>query len=389
MPSSHATAQSRALPLDSLATTGRPQEIVLLGASLSHLEFLAQLRARPLPQARVTLVNADSRLLPHDRLAEALSGDVALADCQIGLEPLALACGARWRQGRVAQLNLSAQTITLMDGTVLRFDWLSLSPRCWDNRESVGQEIPGALDHSLFSHPVERFMALWPRVLELHAKRPLRITVLGGGPRGAELAFAIKRRLPQAALTWLTLGPAAADSELEGKALEQALRAGDITVLHDRALAIAQGSVQLACGAALVSDVPIVAQALDIPEWLRRSGLLPAQSSDPRTASGVPLVDTWSRCTGHPQVFLAPEADAALGHNLAASVLGASLRAIPSPRSKGLRWFWRRHGLSLQWAPMPLRGPFSSWAKSVHDGGLHARYQTTRINPQGQDGHPQ
>ena len=43
MPPSHAPEQTRALPLDSLATTGRPQEIVLLGASLSHLEFLAQL----------------------------------------------------------------------------------------------------------------------------------------------------------------------------------------------------------------------------------------------------------------------------------------------------------------------------------------------------------
>ncbi len=387
MPSSHATAQTRALPVDSLATTGRPQEIVLLGASLSHLEFLAQLRARPLPQARVTLVNPDSRLLPHDRLAEALSGDAALADCQIGLEPLALACGARWRQGRVAQLNLSAQTITLMDGTALRFDWLSLSPRCWDNRERICQEIPGALDHSLFSHPVERFMALWPRVLDLHAKRTLRITVLGGGTQGAELAFAIKRCLPQAALTWLTLGPAAADSDLESKALERALQAGDITVLYDRALAIAQGSVQLACGAALASDVPIVAEALDVPEWLRSSGLLPPEPADRQTAPGGGLVDTWSRCTGHPQVFLAPEADAALGHNLAASVLGASLRAIPSPRAKGLHWFWRRQGLSLQWAPMPLRGPLSNWAKSMHDRGLHARYQIPQEEPPAQDDH--
>ena len=387
MPSNPATAHARAMPVDSLATTGRPQEIVLLGASLSHLEFLAQLRARPLPQARVTLVSPDTRLLPHDRLAETLSGDVALADCQIGLGSLALACGARWRQGRVAQLNLSAQTITLTDGTALRFDWLSLSPRCWDNRERLGQEIPGALEHSLFSHPVERFMALWPRVLDLHAKRTLRITVLGGGTQGAELAFAIKRRLPQAALTWLTLGPAAAESDLDNKALVEALQAGDITVLHDRALLIAQGSVQLACGATLASDVPIIAETLDAPEWLHSSGLLPLESAAPQIAPDAAQVDTWSRCTGHPQVFLAPEADATLGHNLAASVLGASLRAAPSQRAKGLHWFWRRQGLALQWAPLPLRGRFSNWAKSVHDGGLHARYQTPQAEAPAQDEH--
>ena len=388
MPPSHAPEQTRALPLGSLATTGRPQEIVLLGASLSHLEFLAQLRARPLPQARVTLVSTDTHLLPHDRLAEVVSADAALAACQIGLEALALACGARWRQGKIAHLNLSAQTITLMDGTALRFDWLSLSPRCWDNREGVCGRIPGALDHSLFSHPVERFMALWPRVLDLHAKRTLRITVLGGSISGAELAFAIKRRLPQAALTWLTLGAAPADLELESKALEQALQAGDITVLHDRALSIAQGSVQLACGATLASDVPIVAEALDAPAWLRSSGLMPIGSADAMTLPMAPLVDTWARCTGHPQVFLAPETDAALGHNLAASVLGDSLRSTPSQRAKGLRWFWRKQGIALQWAPFPLRGPFSNWAKSVHDGGLHGRYQVPVEKPSVPDAQP-
>lgn len=388
MSPSPATAQTRAQPIDSLATTGRPQEIVLLGASLSHLEFLAQLRDRPLPQARVTLVNPENRLLPHDRLTEALRGDAALADCEIALEPLARASGARWRQGRVAQLNLSAQTIALKDGTALRFDWLSLSPRCWDNREGVDQHIPGALNHSLFCYPVERFMALWPRVLDLHAKRTLRITVLGGGTQGAELAFAIKRRLPQAALTWLTLGPAAADADPDGKALVDALQAGDITVLHDRALAVAQDGVQLACGATLACDVPIVAETLDAPQWLRDSGLLPPESAEPPTARGAALVDTWSRCTGHPQVFLAPEADAALGHNLAASVLGASLRAIPGPRAKGVHWFWRRQGLALQWAPLPLRGTFSNWAKSLHDGGLRARYQAARERPSAQDEHP-
>jgi len=185
----------------------------------------------------------------------------------------------------------------------LRFDWLSLSPRCWDNRERLDHEIPGALEHSLFSHPVERFMALWPRVLDLHAKRTLRITVLGGSTQGAELAFAIKRRLPQSALTWLTLGAAPAEADLQSLALERALQTNDITVLHDRALSIAQGSVQLACGATLASDVPIIAQALDAPTWLRNSGVVPPASTETTAPPLAELVDAWSRCTGHPQVF--------------------------------------------------------------------------------------
>lgn len=388
MPSARFSAQARALPVDSLATTGRPQEIVLVGASLAHLEFLAQLRTHALPQARVTLLGIDPYLLPHERLSELVSGRAELADCQIGLEALAGACGARWRQGRVAQLHVPAQTITLTDGTTLRFDWLSLSPRCWDNRERIGRNIPGALDHSLFTRPVERFMALWPRVLDLHAQRTLRITVLGGGTQGAELAFAIRQRLPQAALTWLTLGVAPAAEDLENRALEQVLQASDITVLHDRARAIAQGSVHLACGATLASDVPIMAEALDAPAWLRDSGLLPPEPADAATALPAERVDAWSRCTGHPQVFLAPEADTALGHNLAASVLGTPLRTTPGHANNGLRWFWRTPGSALHWPPLPLRGIFGNWAKSVHDRRLHARYQIPAEQPPTQDAPP-
>ena len=88
--------QARPTPLDSLSTTGRPQEIVLVGASLAHLEFMAQLRAKPLTQARVTLVSPDTQMLPDNRLADILSGDAELEACHIGLQDLALACGVTW-----------------------------------------------------------------------------------------------------------------------------------------------------------------------------------------------------------------------------------------------------------------------------------------------------
>jgi len=367
---------ARPAPVDSLSTTGRPQEIVLVGASLAHLEFMAQLRAKPLTQARVTLVSPDTQILPENRLADILSGEAELAACHIGLADLALACGVTWEHDRVARLDLAAQRITLEGGRTLRFDWLSLSPRCWDDRKPSDSKVSGALDHGLFTQPLEHFLSLWPRVMDLHPRGKLRITVLGGGETGADIAFAIKHRLPQASLTWVTGGTSMEVPGPQHGDLEVALKAAEITVLHDHAVAISQGSVRLACGADLVCDVPIVADSLGPPQWLRDSGLLPSPELDGTAVEPTPAVDTWSRCTGHPQVFLAAEADNALGHNLAASVRGTSLRAATRPRGNAWRGLLQKAGVFLLWEPTPLRGTLMRWAKAAHDHRLLGRYQT-------------
>jgi len=373
--------QARPAPLDSLSTTGRPQEIVLIGASLAHLEFMAQLRAKPLTQARVTLVSPDARMLPVNRLADILSGEAELAACHIGLQDLARACGVGWEHDKVTRLDLASQRITLAGGRTLRFDWLSLSPRCWDDRKPLNTQMTGALDHGLFTHPLEHFLALWPRVMDLNLRGNLRITVLAGGEAGAEIAFAIKHHFPQASMTWVTGGATTEEQGPENGGLEAALKAADITVLHDHAVGISHGSVRLACGASLVCDVPIVADSLGPPQWLRDSGLLPQPEADPAQAGSQPAVDTWSRCTGHPQVFLAEEADNALGHNLAASVHGTALRAASSPRGNYWRGLFHNPGVLLQWEPMPLRGALLRWVRAAHVRKLLGRYQTGHAPP--------
>jgi hypothetical protein len=373
--------QARPAPLDSLSTTGRPQEIVLIGASLAHLEFMAQLRAKPLTQARVTLVSPDARMLPINRLADILSGEAELAACHIGLKDLARACGVGWEHDKVTRLDLASQRITLAGGRTLRFDWLSLSPRCWDDRKPLDTQMSGALDHGLFTHPLEHFLALWPRVLDLNPRGNLRIAVLAGGESGAEIAFAIKHRLPQASLTWVTGGAATHEPAIAEGALGAALKAADITVLHDHAVSISQGSLRLGCGANLVCDVPIVADSLGPPQWLRDSGLLPPPQTDQPGMDSRPAVDAWSRCTGHPQVFLAADADNALGHNLAASVHGTALRAASTPRGTYWHGLFGRPGDFLLWEPAPLRGTLLRWAKASHDQRLLSRYRNGTALP--------
>jgi hypothetical protein len=217
--------------------------------------------------------------------------------------------------------------------------------------------------------------------MDLNPRGNLRITVLAGGQAGAEIAFAIKHRLPQASMTWVTGDTTTEEQGPQRGDLEAALKAADITVLHDHAVGISHGSVRLACGASLVCDVPIVADSLGPPQWLRDSGLLPPVEADHSGPESPPAVDTWSRCTGHPQVFLAAEADNALGHNLAASVHGTALRAASSPRGNYWRGLFHNPGVLLQWEPMPLRSALLRWAKAAHDHRLLGRYQTGQARP--------
>ena len=127
---------ARPAPVDSLSTTGRPQEIVLIGASLAHLEFMAQLRAKPLTQARVTLVSPDTHMLPENRLADILSGDAELAACHIGLPDLARGCGVTWEHDKVVRLDRSSPRIPLAGGRHFPLDLLPPTPRRWADRIS-------------------------------------------------------------------------------------------------------------------------------------------------------------------------------------------------------------------------------------------------------------
>lgn len=251
-----------------------------------------------------------------------VAGHYKLDDCVIPLEPLLRNGVIRWLRHSAVAIDPDARTITLEDGSVHGFDWLSVNTEPVQNRNQIEQAMPGARKHGLFVRPIESFCALWPQVVELAQSRALRLAVLGGSAFGIELAMAIRQRLPGTSVTLITgdVEAAANDQSPVQQQVTRALKRRNITVLMDRAVGITATEVMLASGARLACDVPLISNGAQAPAWFESSGLA-------LDDGGFIAVDPLQRSTSHPHVFAAGEVSrrVALAKNLVAVVTGAPL----------------------------------------------------------------
>ena len=320
------------------------RQLVLLGAGHAHVHVLSLMAQAPWAGAQVTLIAPYDRQLYSGMVPGFVAGHYALDDCVIPLAPLIQRSGIRWIQRSVRGLDAQAQTVTLDDGSSLRYDWLSLNTGPGQNRARIEQAMPGAREHALFVRPIEAFGVLWPKVLEMGRARALRLAIVGAGAAGMELVMAVRQALPDAALTLLCgdtpLGAGYAPA-VQAR-LRAALLARKITLLQDSASGVRPGEVVLASGATLACDVPLIAMGAQAPVWLQPSGL----ALDPQ---GFVAVDACQRSTSHANVFAAGDvstrmdrtlarsgvyavrAGPALAMNLAATVAGQALTAHQPP----------------------------------------------------------
>ena len=274
------------------------KHLVLLGAGHAHVHVLSTLAAQPIPGVKITLIAPYPRQMYSGMVPGFVAGHYTLEDCVIPLEPLLKNTGIRWLARSASAIDAEACTVTLDDGTVLPYDWLSVNTGPVQNRQLMEQTLPGAREHGLFVRPIEAFGALWPQVVELAQKRALRVAVIGAGAAGIELAMAMAYRLPTSSVTIVTGDtPVAANytPAVQQRVLD-ALKQRNITVLNDLAVGIQSGEVLLTSGARLACDVPVIATGGQAPAWLAGSGLALDEQ-------GFIAVDATQRATQHPNVF--------------------------------------------------------------------------------------
>jgi pyridine nucleotide-disulfide oxidoreductase family protein len=323
---------------------GPARQLLLLGAGHAHVQVLATMAQAPWAGAQVTLVAPHPRQLYSGMVPGFVAGRYALEDCVIPLEPLVRRSGIRWLQRSVIALDATAQAVQLDDGNTLHYDWLSLNTGPVQDRARLEQTLPGAREHALFLRPMEGFAALWPQVLALGRTQALRISVIGAGAAGMELAMAMRESLPNAAITLLLGEAPLAAGYAPGvqRRLKATLRERRITLLPDTAVGLRSGEVLLASGARLACDVPLLATGAQAPAWLQPSGLA-------LDAQGFVAVNACQRSTSHANVFAAGDvssrvdrtlarsgvyavrAGPVLGMNLAASLVGGACKAHQPP----------------------------------------------------------
>lgn len=366
----------------------QPRTLVLLGAGHAHVQVLATLADHPLIGVNIVLVAPYPRQMYSGLVPGFVAGHYTLDDGAIPLEPLVRRAGVRWLQRSVKGLDAQQQTVQLDDGSTLHYDWLSVNTGPTQNRELLDRSIPGVREHGLFVRPIEAFSALWPKVSAMGDARPLRIAVIGAGAGGIELAFAVRHRLPSAAVT-LVSGATPPGANYPAKVQEgllAALRKRRITVLQDTAIGITASEVRLACGASLACDVPLIATGAQPPLWLANSGLA-------LDAQGFLAVDACQRSTSHDQVFAAGDvctrmdqplarsgvyavrAGPALARNLAAATSGQPLKPhLPPKATLNLLSCGDRYAIAT-WGHFSAQGRWVWWLKNWIDRRFVARYR--------------
>jgi pyridine nucleotide-disulfide oxidoreductase family protein len=287
------------------------KKLLLLGAGHAHVHVLAQLARHRPADLDVTVLSPYPFQTYSGMTPGFVAGHYSAAECQIPLEPLVKAAGARWVQGRCTGIDAAAGTVQVAAAggardvpAELRCDLLSIDTGAVIDRVRLEAEMPGAADRALIVRPIEAFAALWPQVVGMAGDQPVSIAVVGAGAAGLELLFAAEQRLRNeghaARFTLITGGGEVAANYTPGvqrRVLRQLKRRG-ITVLREACVGVEAGAVRLASGATLACDVPILAIGTHAPPWLQGSGLALSES-------GHVLVNAFQQSTSHPAVFAA------------------------------------------------------------------------------------
>lgn len=309
------------------------RDLVLIGGGHAHALVLKQWGMRPLPGARLTLIDPDPATAYTGMLPGFVAGHYAREELDIDLVRLARFAGARIILDRVTGLDPETRDIALQDRAPIRFDIASLDIGATGRTP----DIEGFTDHVVTAKPLSGFADRWGRFVERveQGGAQPRVAVIGAGAAGIELALAAHHRLesldsaPQITLieAQSRIGPELASAPR--RQLHTALmRAGVDVKAGVRIHAIDAAGVHLETET-LAADFIIGAAGVQPWPWVSQTGLA--------LNSGYIRVDKQLRSVSHPHVFAAgdcahldaaPRPKAGVYAVRAAPVLADNLRAV-------------------------------------------------------------
>ena len=288
-------------------------DVVLVGGGHSHVAVLKRFGMRPAPGVRLTLVSRDL-LTPYSGMLPGLvAGHYLPEQAHIDLRKLARFANARLIHAPATGLDLDRRQVFAAGRPPIGFDLLSLDI---GSQPALG-DIDGAKEHALGVKPVDAFRERWAEAERDCAARGgrLRVSVIGGGAGGTELALSLRYRLRT--LIERSGAPDRVEVTLiaeTGEVVEShapALRRRMARLLVDRgvrllpnhrAVVVRAGGVEAVTGdggrVTVACDLAIAATHAEAPGWLGGSGL-------DLDGAGFVRVRETLQSTGDPSVFAA------------------------------------------------------------------------------------
>ena len=312
------------------------RDLVLVGGGHAHVHVIRMWAMRPVPGVRVTLVTRDVET-PYSGMLPGLVGGVYThGEAHIDLVRLCAWARVRLVHASATGLLLDKKCV-LLDGQrpPLAYDLLSLDVGITPAVNSV----TGASQHAVAVKPIDGFAARWTQLAQQLAASPAaagpgRVTVVGGGAGGVELALAMASAFRTAGSLTVSLVTKGEVLPTHSKGardrISAALRARHIAVYsHVAVVSITQEAVALSDGRVLESGACVWCTDGSAPPWLAASGI----ATD---AAGCVTVGATLRSVSHADVFAAgdcahlgasPRPKAGVFAVRAGPVLYANLRA--------------------------------------------------------------
>jgi len=274
------------------------KRLVLVGGGHAHLSVLEKLTRESINGVEVVLVTPNRYQNYSGMLPGWIAGHYSREQSRVDLMPLVNDAGVKLVTASVIEMSAEARTLTLSDGQLLKYDYLSLdigSETQTDGLEALGSRL-------LPVKPLDVFFEQWPEILKQAThKKDYALVVVGGGAAGVELAlaaqYALKKTGAQSHVT-LIVSP---DGLLKGhndgvrkRVLAYARKAG-IVLYQQAAMGLVDGLL-FTDGHRIYADTVIAATGAKPLSWLKRSGLT-------LNEQGYISVDAKHRTYSHPEVF--------------------------------------------------------------------------------------
>ena len=161
------------------------RDVVFVGGGHTHALVLRAWGMRPLPGARLTLINPGPTAPYSGMLPGFVAGHYDRDALDIDLVRLARFANARLISGAAVHLDLAAKEVHVPGRPPVAFDLCSLDIGI----TSAMPDLPGFSEFGVPAKPLGPFSRRWAGFLE--GSGAARVVVLGAGVAGVELALAM------------------------------------------------------------------------------------------------------------------------------------------------------------------------------------------------------
>lgn len=251
------------------------QDVVLIGGGHTHALVLRMFAMDPVPGLRLTVINPDPAAPYTGMLPGHIAGHYPRDALMIDLMRLARFAGARIILDRATGIDREARRILLAGRPPIRFDLCSIDI-------GIGSglpEVPGFAEHGVAAKPLGDYADRWEAFVARALPAP-RLTILGAGVGGVELALASAHRLgtlgARAQITLIDRSetPLAGLGTSARTALLAALASAGVTLRTGAsARTVTEGAVELTDGTVLPSDFTLSVAGARPQGWLEGTGL--------------------------------------------------------------------------------------------------------------------